>query len=284
MIWTDRKWVVLFYAALLTLVACNSAVSGVNDNALPTQVGGNEVAEEMEESLPSVPVTQAYVDQVAMNEITEYLETDGLSTIEIYAMPVDETEKWAETFWGRCCTEADMTFTEYLSYQVTASHEGKAYPFANALDEKYSTAYVFKEEDQVSIKVNLNPETVSYRSDNAKIIDLIKTTDTIVNPFRISLINGYVKSENTYAENARIAEVELWLNGEHKCNCDLLDVPEPQVVLGNFPLFKNDVVELKPIRFFKGSKFDDVCISAIQFNLGSIGHPLLNTNYSIWGN
>lgn len=284
MISIDKKCGVLCFTMLLISAACNSTDNGATDSVSSVETEGVDLTNEFVDLEPSVPITQAFVDQVALDEITEYLEVDGLSTLEIYARPVDETEKWADTFWGRCCTEADMSFTEYLSYQVTASHEGKAYPFANALDQDYSTAFVFKEADQIRINVKFNPETTSYRSDNPKIIDLIEATDTLVNPFRISLINGYVKSENTYAENARIAEVELWLNGEHKCNCNLLDTPDPQVILGNFPLFKNDVVELKPIRFYKGSKYDDICISAIQFNLGSIGHPLLNSNYSIFGN
>jgi len=271
----------VFFLLTLGFAACNSPET---DSSQEQAIDSTSTTEEIleTENLPETIYTSAYVDQLAMDNITEYMDATGFTTFEIYNAPDDEYENWAESFWGRCCTEADMTFSEYLSYKITASHEGKSYPFSYALDEYFNTAYVFEEKDRISISVRFNAETTSYRKDNAKVIDIIKAKDTLISPFRISLINGYVKSEKAYHENARIAEVELWLNGEHQCNCSLLDTPEAQVISGNFPFFKNDLVEIKPVEFYKGSVYDDVCLSAIQFNLGDITHPDVNKNYSIW--
>lgn len=272
---------IALFILTLGFAACNSPETDSNQTQPNDSISTSEEIP-VTENLPETIYTNAYVDQLAMDNITEYMDADGFTTFEIYNAPDDEYENWAESFWGRCCTEADMTFSEYLSFKITTSHEGKSYPFSYALDEYFNTAYVFEEKDHISIAVRLNAETTSYRKDNAKIIDMIDAKDTVINPFRISIINGYVKSEKAYQENARIAEVELWLNGEHHCNCKLLDTPEAQVILGNFPFFKNDLVEIKPVKFYDGSVYDDICLSAIQFNLGDITHPELNKNYSIW--
>lgn len=271
----------IIFLIALRLPACNSTDRSVEEVAVGDSA--QTLVEGIEQELaPALPITEAYVDQLAMDNITEYMDATGLTTFEIYNAPDDEYENWAESFWGRCCTEADMTFSEYLSYQITTSSEGKSYPFSFALDESYNTAYAFEAKDHITISVRFNAETNSYRKDNAKVIDIVKATDTLSSPFRISIINGYVKSEKVYTENARIAEVELWLNGVHQCNCKLLDTPEAQVISGNFPFFKNDLVEIKPVKFYDGSIYDDICLSAIQFNLGDITHPDINKNYSIW--
>ena len=253
-----------------------------NEPETNVEVSQEPAIEEVPEK--QVETFMAEIDYEAMDEITEYYETDALTTIEIYNQPVDEVEKWTDKFWGRCCTEADMTFSEYISYSLSVSREGKEYPFDYALDEYYNTAYVFEEKDEVVISVKFNSQIYMYGDNETKVIDALSAKDTLVTPFRISIINGYVKSEKTWSENGRIKEVELWLNGEHRCNCVLQDVPDAQVIMSNFPFFKNDHVEIKPISFYPGSKYDDICISALQKNLGAITHPDLNENYSIWDN
>lgn len=296
-----KKCISLF--ALLTLFACGSnqndtpgenpdpnyngnAGSNYNENTGPNYSGHTEpnYNRDTEPVEVEVETFMAEIDKQAMDEIIDYSDVDGLSTIEIYNQPIQEVEKWTDKFWGRCCTEADMTFSEYISYGLSVSKEGKEYPFEYALDEYYNTAYVFEEKDEIVISVKFNDEIYMYDDGETRVIDAISAKDTLITPFRISIINGYVKSEKTFKENGRIKEVELWLNGEHRCNCVLQDVPDPQVIKGNFPFFKNDHVEIKPISFYPGSKYDDICISALQRNLGAITHPDINKNYSIWDN
>lgn len=134
----------------------------------------------------------------------------------------------------------------------------------------------------LSIKVEFGGGYWAYANDDEiPANSIVKATDTIVNPFRISLINGYTKSQKTFDENARVKEVELWLNGEHMCNVELQDVPDVQVIEGNFPFFKDDLVEIKPVAFYEGTKYDDVCISEMQQFLAYIIHPDIKDHYDL---
>ena len=46
------------------------------------------------------------------------------------------------------------------------------------------------------------------------------------------------------------------------------------MIEGNFPLFVGDLIEFKPIDYYtEGSIYDDVCITALQVNLGYSCHP-----------
>ena len=202
---------------------------------------------------------------------------------ELYDQSIDEVEAWTDKLWGRCCTEADMRFTEFLGFNIDVSKDNDQYPLTNATDNLFSTAFVFDKSPQAFFTITFNGKSNMYgRLKNQTGNDLIQETDTIQSSFALSIVNGYAKSEKTFSENARIKTVELWLNGVHMCNTVLIDSPKIQIINGNFSFFKNDVVEIVPVDFYPGSKYEDVCISAFQLSLGYGAHKELDKLSKHW--
>lgn len=111
--------------------------------------------------------------------------------------------------------------------------------------------------------------------------DVLKTKDTILKPFRLSVVNGYVKSEQTFKENGRIKQFKVFLNDNFQGSVELLDTPLVQEFNLDFIFTKNDVVTLIPINYYKGTKYNDVCISEIQSSLSQITHFTINKKYNV---
>lgn len=259
--------------ALLLLLVCSCSGEGEPEGVEITD-STQATIEDTTDAIPAVnvPELQAVVDEEAMNQVGQYTETSFSSSFELYHSGHDIVERWTDKLWGRCCTEADMSLCEYMRYEVSTSSEGSKYPWENALtsEDAYNTAYVFKPEDNIEIKVKMDLRDDQYLGswgDKGTLSSIIDS-DTVMSKFQFSLINGYVKSEKTFKENGRIEWVELWLNGTHQCNVKLLDTPEIQMIEGNFPFFKDDVVIIKPITYYKGTKYDDICLSTVQTSLG----------------
>ena len=232
----------------------------------------------------SVTKTKARLDKEALFQLGIYEENpEALNSYQLYDQTLDEVDSWTDKLWGRCCTEADMRFSEFLGFDLSCETTNVKYPFSLALDNLFATCFAFKEQENISISVSFKGDNDMYgRLTNKTGSDLIGDLDTIQSVFQISIVNGYAKSEKTYVENGRIKEVELWLNGAHKCNCLLIDTVAIQIIQGNFPYFKNDVIEMVPISYYSGTKYDDVCISAFQKKLGYGAHPNLDKLSRHW--
>lgn len=258
-------------------VVCSCSNPSINTEANKTETTKAQVVESEDSVVfKSVETLSAEIDKVAMKQVGRFIEDRSIkSTIDYYHSGY-EVERWSDKMWGRCCTEVDMQFPEWLGYDVSVSHEGSKYPFENALDADYNTAFVFEEKDNITITVKFSNDEDFWKGlFNRPLEEFISKEDTIMSKFQISLINGFSKSEKTFKENARVKEVELWLNGEHMCNVILLDKPDIQMITSNFPFFMDDKVELKPISIYAGSKYDDICISEIQGSLGYSCHPMI---------
>lgn len=279
------KWSLI---CLPLLWACNGGENAQNKTGENTELNRDSVLEEsVENSVDEVeeipvPIYFAKIDSQVINEINNYTNEKFEDAFGYYGQSEYITEKWSETLWGRCCTEADLRFTETMSFKIHTAKQGKSYPFKNALDQDYSTAYVFEEKDQISIQVEFDREETLFYSDSIKMRDKISGSDTILSTFQMTIINGYTKSQKTFNANGKIKGLELWLNGEHQCNVLLENIPDPQVIKGDFPLFMNDVVEMKPISFYPGITYDDICITELQTALGGIAHPKLDVKYINW--
>jgi hypothetical protein len=262
-----------------------NACSGVDlaDEKVEVNQSFQEFKPEPKLPIP-VAITKARLDNEALFQLGIYEDHPEKMTIyQLYDQSLDEVDSWTDKLWGRCCTEADMRFSEFLEFKISCQTTNLKYPFSNVLDNLFATCFVFNERDDVSISIGFKANNDMYgRLKNKTGFDVIGDTDTIQNYFQISIVNGYAKSEQTYTENGRIKEVELWLNGVHKCNCRLMDTVAVQIVQGNFPFFKNDLIEMVPVSYYSGQKYDDVCISAIQRNLGYGTNPELDKLSKHW--
>ncbi len=139
----------------------------------------------------------------------------------------DNYDVWSDIMFGRCCTEADLTYAEILNFNITADLENKKYPISHMIDGNFTSAYVFKENEFPKINITLNFEDGSHSSfvPDAMPNKLLKDTDTLLYPFRLSLVNGYTKSKKTYEENTRIKEMEAYINSEYQATIRLKDTP-----------------------------------------------------------
>ncbi|MEO9534184.1 MAG: hypothetical protein ABJG68_04245 [Crocinitomicaceae bacterium] len=271
---------ILYPLLTVLIIACSGQAEERSSDQLESLPEANEERNQDRDRMVDYKETLAIIDTQAMNQVTAYLASSAeLSVWQKYDQTEDEYANWCDKLWGRCCTEADMRFTERLSYQITTSHDYKAYPFENALDPYYNTAYVFEAKDSIELKVCLDKNENYVLGFNKAPYEKLSSKDRIHDRFQISIINGYTKTEKTFYENARIKKVELWHNGKHKCNAVILDSPEIQIIKGTFAFHKLDEVRIVPIEYYKGSKYDDVCISAIQLSLGYGANPELDVKY-----
>lgn len=232
-----------------------------------------------------IPTIKAEIDQQSVDEVRRYSNKDLITIFDYYSSE-EELLNWSPKMFGRCCSEADLWYSEIMSFKIETSVKRKEYPVSNLTDRDFRSAYVFKEDEAVRIDISLDPRSYYFhKEDDPKNPGyLIDPIDTILYPFTISLINGYVKSSSLFERNSRIKTMELSLNGEEKAIIELLDTPLIQSFEVDFVFKKNDKVRLIPKSYYSGSKYDDVCISEFQSNLGKIVHPSFNKKYgdSIW--
>lgn len=225
----------------------------------------------------------ATIDSVSIKEIKYYIDDELPSIYEYYQYEKIESEAiWSNKLFGRCCSEADLLYSELLEFDITTNVNFLKYPNLNLTDKKYNTAFTFKDSTnlEISIKLKRNNETHKYHT-GFLIDDVLKTKDTILKPFRLSVVNGYVKSEQTFKENGRIKQFKVLLNDNFQGIVELLDTPMVQEFNLDFIFTKNDVVTLIPINYYKGTKYNDVCISEIQSSLSQITHFNINKKYNV---
>lgn len=229
------------------------------------------------------PITLATIDSVSLGEIKPYTDANLLTIFEHYKKEeIDEVEIWSDKMFGRCCTEADLEYSELLEFDITAKPSDEKYPFSNLSDKTYGTAFVFKENEEAEISIKLGRNENWHESQISLSVDeVLKDNDTLLKPFKLSLVNGYVKSEKTFKENGRVEELNVFLNNTLKGTIALLDTPLIQEFQLDFAFTKNDEVKLVPITYYKGTTYDDVCISEIQSSLAQITHPSINKKYKV---
>ena len=224
-------------------------------------------------------IVYAKIDSVALSEIKQTIEPKN----NIYAYYLfDDEEIWSDKMFGRCCTEADLRYSELLEFDITANINNDKYPYSNLSDTKYRTAYVFKENQNIELIISLK-KTSEFHKYHAQLLvdEVLSETDTLLNPFKLSLVNGYVKSEKTFEENGKIKEMKLYLNNKYKGNIHLKNTPLVQEFTLDFIFSKNDTIKLIPFSYYQGTKYNDICISEIQSSLAHITHPSINKKYKV---
>ncbi len=235
------------------------------------------------ELFPTDPkIERATIDSISINEIKRFCDTKYSTIYDYYKHEkIDEVAIWSDKMFGRCCTEADLDYSELLKFEITASTSNTKYPSDNLSDHYYRTAYVFKENKGAEIHLKLiGVEEHKYHT-NLLVDEVLKPSDIILKPFKLSLVNGYVKSEKTFKENGRVKELKILLNDTYQGTVELQDTPLVQQFEMDFTFFKNDEVTLIPISFYRGTTYDDICISEIQSSLSQITHPSINGKYKV---
>ena len=91
----------------------------------------------------------------------------------------------------------------------------------------------------------------------------------------------YTKSKKTFKENGRVNEMKVYLNSKYIATVKLQDTPLIQEFEIDFIFSKNDSLTLVPLNYYKGTKYDDICISEIQSSLAQITHPSINRKYKV---
>ncbi len=221
------------------------------------------------------------IDSVSIKQIKRYID-DELPTIFNYYKQetIEEYSAWSPKMFGRCCSNTNLTFNENLFFKISSNFKNEKYPITNIWDTNYATAFVFKPSSNIKINIQLDLEG-SFLSGKYANKNLLRTNEIIVNPIKLSLINGYVKSEALFHENGRVKELNVSINNQYIQSVILLDTPLVQEFKVNTVFKTNGIITLAPKTYYKGTKYDDICISEIQTNLGETALPILNKKYNL---
>jgi len=223
----------LLLIQMLFLFSCKTETKKQQETAVETYVDTTSEIEIKTDSTLLKPEQQqntmffAKIDSVSLSEIKQF-ENEKYETIFDYYQKetIDEVDIWSDKMFGRCCTEADLSYSELLEFDITANVSNPAYPYSNLSDRTYRTTYAFKENQnvEISIKLSRSNESHSYHT-NLTVDEVLQPKDTILTPFKLSLVNGYVKSEETFKQNARIKTIDIFLNNTYKGAVQLMDTP-----------------------------------------------------------
>ena len=138
------------------------------------------------------------------------------------------------------------------------------YSAKNLIDGTYSTPWVEGASDfgkNQKIKLNLFGNPSKFSAFNYETVT------------HLYLLNGFRKNEKTYYENNRIKTLRLWVNGKDCGTVELKDKPFNTVndfnfayeadLLNNERLTKVKSIEIEILDVYKGTKYNDTCISEI---------------------
>ncbi len=221
------------------------------------------------------------VDSVSVRQIKRFSAIELPTIFDYYKEEkTGDYSNWSEKLFGRCCSNTDLRFTDNLFFKITSSFDSPKYPITHLADGQYLTAFAFKPIDSVRIHLQIDIEN-SFLKGKYSNANLLKTTEMIMNPIRVSLINGYTKSETLFYKNGRVKEMEFYVNNEYKQTVVLLDSPLVQEVTIDGIFTTKDIITLVPKSYYRGSTSDDICISEIQTNLGESGLPELNKKFNL---
>ena len=84
----------------------------------------------------------------------------------------------------------------------------------------------------------------------------------------IEIYNGYLKSEKLWKENSRVADLNLYINGKFYAVLKLKDTNAKQIFSIEYDANDDSELVFKfEIRsVYKGDKYEDTCLSEIEFN------------------
>ena len=138
------------------------------------------------------------------------------------------------------------------------------YSAINLIDGNYATPWVEGASDfgkNQKIKLNLFGNPSKFSASNYETVT------------HLYLLNGFRKNEKTYYENNRIKTLRLWVNGKDCGTVELKDRPFKVIndfnfayeadLLNNERLTKVKSIEIEILDVYKGTKYNDTCISEI---------------------
>lgn len=238
---------------------------------------GNEPSLENSKSL----VIYAEIDTVSVAQIKRGIEEELPSIFEYYSEEQSgDYTTWAPKLFGRCCSNTDLSFTENLFLNLDSKSTSSELDFSDLLDAEYLTAFTFKPEENVRISLclDLNNSYLQGKYSNKNLLD---SSEVIMNPIRLSLINGNVQSKELFHKYGRLKEMDVYINNRHVHTVVLIDTPLVQefTIPTNFKT--HDLITLIPKSYYSGSDSDVICISEIQKNLGATAIPELNTKFNL---
>ncbi len=153
----------------------------------------------------------------------------------------------------------------FLGVKASSEMEDKngRYSIKNIIDERPETAWVEGKKDSginEFITINMSDYIESDRIEDDYIPGMYKIQ-------KIGIINGYAKDEKTYKENNRVKRLRLeFKNGLTESKFliyKLKDMMDMQYIEFN-KLILLDEIEITILDVYKGSKWDDTCISEIK--------------------
>lgn len=137
------------------------------------------------------------------------------------------------------------------------------YSAKNLFDGNYSTPWVEGASDfgkNQKIKIKLYGTASKYSAGNYYAVT------------HLYLLNGFRKTEKTYYENNRVKTLKLWVNGKDCGTVELKDKPYKAINDFNFAyeadlvttrLGSVETIEIEILDVYKGTKYNDTCISEI---------------------
>lgn len=221
------------------------------------------------------------IDSVSISEIKRFSDEELPTIFDYYKQEkIEEYSNWSPKLFGRCCSNTDISFTENLFFKISSNIDNKKHPISNISDTEYLTAFAFKPGSKIKIDLELDLNN-SYLEGNYSNKKILKPNEVIMNPIRLSLINGYTKSKELFYKNGRIKEMEFYVNNKLTQTVVLMDTPLVQEITINSFFNTNDIITLIPKSYYSGSHYDDICISEIQTNLGEVALTSLNKKFNL---
>lgn len=167
--------------------------------------------------------------------------------------------------WKPSNTE-NLSIEWFSTYQISSFNYSMlyydTYNWHHATDGSKMTAWCFKEQD-----LNENPlfiRKINYPINKEYEMIQTKKFDSPIYVTKISIINGFAKNSKTFTTNSRVKTAELTINKKTQVIA-LKDSADKQT----FDLLeKADIgkgISFKIIDYYNGSKYDDICISEIEF-------------------
>ncbi|NPA38158.1 MAG: hypothetical protein GXO47_15045 [Chlorobi bacterium] len=154
----------------------------------------------------------------------------------------------------------------YSTYQISSFNYDmlyySTYCWHHATDGSRKTAWCFKEKDLNEKPLFIKKINYPINKEHVKIQS--KEFDNPIYVTKISIINGFAKDSKTFSTNSRVKTIELIINDTTQI-ITLKDSSTKQT----FDLIeKADIgqgILFKIINYYNGSKYDDICISEIEF-------------------
>ena len=206
-------------------------------------------------------IIKAMIDSTSLHQMG-YFSKEFSSIFECYQSELkDELSVWSEKMFGSA-QGVDVTYEQLLNFKFSSNYKNKNYPITNLKDFSYLSAYVFKEHQEVRIDITINkgPNVLGdYNTTKLHPDNVLKSTDTIMFPLQLSLVNGYTKSKSLFYKNGRVKELEVLVNDKTVGYVELLDTPFIQQFSIHTLFTRDDKITLKPLTVYKGIKYDDIC-------------------------